>query len=74
MPIKILCSNRDGEYKSQEFVNFCEAHGIQKQLTIAYAQQQNHVSERKNCTTLNMVQTILARSGILRSFWLEAIN
>ncbi|KAL0432365.1 UNVERIFIED_CONTAM: Retrovirus-related Pol polyprotein from transposon TNT 1-94 [Sesamum latifolium] len=54
MPIKILCSDRGGEYNSQEFENFCEEHGIKRQLTAAYTPQQNGVSERKNRTIMNM--------------------
>lgn len=30
--IKILHRDRDREYTSQEFVSFCEAHGIQSKL------------------------------------------
>ncbi|RVW90346.1 Retrovirus-related Pol polyprotein from transposon TNT 1-94 [Vitis vinifera] len=58
---------------SQEFVNFCENHGIQNQLTAAYSPQQNGVSERKNRTILNMVRTILSKGHIPRSFWPEAV-
>ncbi|RDX97174.1 hypothetical protein CR513_20082, partial [Mucuna pruriens] len=35
-PIKVLRSDRSGEYNSHEFVNFCETHGIKRQLTDAY--------------------------------------
>ena len=72
-PIKIFRSDHGGEYTSQEFVNFCENHGIQKQLTAAYSPQQNGISERKNRTILNMVRTILSKGHIPRSFWPEAV-
>lgn len=35
-PIKILrTEDRGGEYNSHEFANFCETHGIKRQLTAA---------------------------------------
>nr|KYP40697.1 Retrovirus-related Pol polyprotein from transposon TNT 1-94 [Cajanus cajan] len=55
MPIKKLRSDRGGEYNSQEFINYYEEHGIQKQLKAAYTPQQNGISERKNRTIMNMV-------------------
>ena len=66
--IKIFHSDRDGEYNSQKFINFCEEHEIQKQLTAAYTLQQNGVSERKNRTILNMVRSLLTKSSIPKSF------
>ncbi|XP_059285917.1 uncharacterized protein LOC132039456 [Lycium ferocissimum] len=41
--IKILRTNRGGEYLLQEFINFCESHGICRQLTTAYTPQQNRI-------------------------------
>lgn len=41
--IKCLRTDRGGEYNSQEFVEFCEKHGIKRQLTAAYTPQQNGV-------------------------------
>lgn len=60
-PFKLFCFDRGEEYSSQEFVNFCENHGIQQQLIVVYSPQQNGVSERKNRTILNMVQTIMSK-------------
>ncbi|KAK2968676.1 hypothetical protein RJ640_001579 [Escallonia rubra] len=73
-PIKILRTDRGGEYNSHEFVNFCEIHGIKRQLTAVYTPQQNGVCERKNRTILNMVQSLLTRSGIPKTFWPEAVK
>ena len=54
-PIKVLRTDRGGEYNSHEFANFCENHGIRRQLTATYIPQQNGVCERKNRTIMNMV-------------------
>lgn len=67
-PIKILQTDRGGEYNSHEFVSFCALHGIKKQLTAAYTPQQNGVCERKNRTIINMVRSMLARGGVEKSF------
>ncbi|CAL8138644.1 unnamed protein product [Prunus armeniaca] len=57
---KVQCirSDRGGEFLSTEFVEFCEAHGIQRQLTMAYTPQQNGVVERKNRTVIEMAKSI----------------
>ncbi|CAM8975323.1 unnamed protein product [Rhodiola kirilowii] len=73
-PIKILRTDRGGEYNSQDFVSFCALHGIQRQMTAAFTPQQNGVCERKNRTIINMVRSMLARGGIDKSFWPEAVN
>ncbi|KAL6340019.1 hypothetical protein AAG906_038854 [Vitis piasezkii] len=52
--IKILRTDRGGEYCSNEFEHFCDDQGIRRELTAAYTPQQNGVSERKNRTILNM--------------------
>ncbi|KAH9735189.1 hypothetical protein KPL71_017659 [Citrus sinensis] len=71
--IKILRTDRGGEFNSQEFGSFCENHGIRRQLTAAYTPQQNGVCERKNRTILNMVRSLLQMSGLSKSFWPEAV-
>jgi len=39
--IRNLRTDREGEFTSQEFTDFCNKHGIHKQLTTAYTPQQN---------------------------------
>ena len=73
-PIKVLCTDRGGEYISQKFANLCENHGIKKQLTTAYTPQQNGVCERKNCTILNIVRSLLTRSSVPKNLWPKAVN
>lgn len=73
-PIKVLRTDRGGEYNSHEFASFCEAHGIRRQLTTAYTPQQNGVCERKKRTIMNMVRSLLTSSGIQKTFWPEAVN
>ena len=67
-PIKVICTDHGGEYNSHEFAIFCENHGIKRQLTTTYTPQQNGVCERKNRTIMNMVQSLLTTTSILKSF------
>lgn len=46
--IKTLQTDRDGEFTSLEFKEFCEKAGIQRHLTSPYTPQQNIVVERRN--------------------------
>ncbi|GKV28744.1 hypothetical protein SLEP1_g37756 [Rubroshorea leprosula] len=73
-PIKVLRTDRGGEYCSDEFAKFCDNKGIKRQITAAYTPQQNGVCERKNRTILDMVRSLLARSCIPKNFWPEAVN
>ncbi|KAL6286215.1 hypothetical protein ACE6H2_010605 [Prunus campanulata] len=72
--IKVLRTDRGGEYNSKAFENFCAIHGVRRQLTAAYTPQQNGVAERKNRTILNMVRSMQTKSCIPKSFWPEAVN
>nr|GEX94610.1 hypothetical protein [Tanacetum cinerariifolium] len=53
--IKALLSDRGGEYISQEFKDYLKACGIVQQLTPSYTTQHNDMSERRNRTSLDMV-------------------
>ena len=68
-----LRTGRGGEYTSYDFTKFCEKIRIQRQLTTTYTPQQKGVCERKNHTILNMVRSILTRSGVPKTFWPEAV-
>lgn len=57
--MKVLRTDRGGEFKSNEFTSFGAMKGIRRQLTTTYTPQ-NGVSERKNCIILNMVRCMLA--------------
>ena len=46
--IKILRSDRGGEYTSNEFRDYCRKNGIKQPFTIAYTPQQKGIAERKN--------------------------
>ncbi|KAJ0880785.1 putative RNA-directed DNA polymerase [Helianthus annuus] len=70
--IKVLRTDRGGEYLSDAFTKFCLEHGIKRQLTTRFTPQQNGVAERKNRTVINMVVSMLAAKNMPRMFWAEA--
>ena len=66
--IKALRSYRGGEYLSQEFIDHFRDYGIVSQLTPPGTPQWNVVSEQRNRTLLDMVQSMMSQSDILISF------
>jgi Reverse transcriptase (RNA-dependent DNA polymerase)/gag-polypeptide of LTR copia-type/Integrase core domain/GAG-pre-integrase domain len=72
--IKILRSDRGGEFISNKFIKFCEENGIRRQLTTAYTPQQNGIAERKNRTIVEMARAMLKEKGMPNTFWAEAVN
>jgi transposase InsO family protein len=72
--IRGLCTDRGGEFTSNEFFEFCATNGIHRQLTAAYTPQQNGVAERKNRTIMNMVRSLLTSRQVPKTFWPEGVN
>ena len=57
--IKVLKTDRGGEYISKEFMCYCRENDIHKQFTTRYTPQQNGVVERKNRTIMEIVRSML---------------
>ncbi|GJT02740.1 retrotransposon protein, putative, ty1-copia subclass [Tanacetum coccineum] len=72
--IKVIRSDRGGEYLSHEFVNHMKSYGIVSQLTPPYTPQHNGVSERKNRTLLDMVRSMMNPTTLPKSFWGYALE
>ncbi|GKU89839.1 hypothetical protein SLEP1_g3924 [Rubroshorea leprosula] len=72
--IKVLRTDRGGEFNSKEFSDFCESNGFKRQLTTTYTPQQNGVCERRNRTIMNMVRSLMSKSSLPKEFWPEAVN
>nr|GFA04283.1 hypothetical protein [Tanacetum cinerariifolium] len=66
--IKSLCSDRGGEYMSQEFLDHLKEHGIIAYRTPLYTSQNNEVSERRNRTLLDMVRSMMSQTTLPNSF------
>ena len=72
--IKILRTDRGGEYTSGILDDFCKEHGIIHHYTLPYIPQQNGVAERRNRTLMDMVRSMMAYSDLPLSFWGEALH
>ena len=66
--IKILRSDRGGEYLSGEFQQYLIDNGIISQFSAPGTPQQNGVAERRNRTLLDMVRSMLSYSTLPISF------
>ncbi|GJZ85113.1 retrovirus-related pol polyprotein from transposon TNT 1-94 [Tanacetum coccineum] len=65
-PICCLRTDRDGEFTSSTFNDFCANHGIRRQLTAVYSPQQNDVAERRNRTLMNMIRYVLQQQSKIK--------
>jgi transposase InsO family protein len=50
LKIKLLISNRGGDFTSYEFDELCENHGIKRHFLVERTPQKNGIVERKNRT------------------------
>ena len=57
--VKALRSDNGGEYISNEFKNFCNKEGIQRELIVPHNTQENGVTERKNRMIVGAVRAML---------------
>ncbi|KAK8541028.1 hypothetical protein V6N13_026492 [Hibiscus sabdariffa] len=62
--IKVLRSDRGGEYLSQDFDELLKECGIVSQLTPPGTPQWNGVSERRNRTLLDMVRSMMSHTDL----------
>lgn len=72
--IKMLRSDRGGEYLSIEFHDYLKECGIISQLTPPRTPQLNGVTERRNQTLLDMVRFMMSRASLPISFWGYALE
>lgn len=72
--VKVLRTDRGGEFSSNEFKNFCEEAGIQRHYTAPYMPQQNGVVERRNRTVVEMGRSCLKEMNMPTVMWGEAIR
>jgi transposase InsO family protein len=72
--LKVLRTDRGGEFTSVEFSEHCARRGVQRQLTAPYTPQQNGVVERRNQTIVGMARSILKAKALPNFFWGEAVH
>lgn len=74
LKLKCLRLDRGGEFTSQEFIEYCEKHGIKRQYSTTRTPQQNGVVERKNRTVKEMARTMLNEAKLPNKFWKEVVH
>lgn len=67
--LKIIRTDREGEFMSREFQEFSVQKGVKHELTALYTPQQNGIAERKNRTLVKKARSMLKASGLAKSFW-----
>ncbi|KAL4581123.1 hypothetical protein LXL04_017332 [Taraxacum kok-saghyz] len=67
--IKVLRSDRGGEYLSIKFNDYVRDCGIVSQLTSFKTPHLNGVAERRNQTLLDMVCSMMSRASLPITFW-----
>eukprot|EP00253_Pinus_taeda_P002198 PITA_02198 len=68
-----LRTDNGREFCSSSFSNFCDTHGIKRQLTTPYTPQQNSVVERRNHMVVEMARSILQHRNAPNKFWAEEV-
>ena len=56
---------------SNEFIEFLDSYGIEKQYTVHNRPQQNGVAERANRTLAERIIAMLEESGLSKRYWAE---
>ena len=70
--IKVLNSDRGGEYVGADFVNYLKSRGTEQKLNVHDTLQQAGVAERRNRTIAERIHALLHASGLPKSLWGEA--
>ncbi|GJS03669.1 zinc finger, CCHC-type containing protein [Tanacetum coccineum] len=74
LKLRMLRTDRGGEFTSNEFTKYCKEHGIARQLTAPYSPQQNGVVERRNRTMLSTTRSMMKAMKLPLNFWAEAVR
>jgi len=72
--IKVVMSDRGGEFLANVFQNVCKEAGIRQHFTAPYTPQQNGVVERKNRSVMEMARALMKSMSIPGRFWAEAVR
>nr|GEY21628.1 zinc finger, CCHC-type [Tanacetum cinerariifolium] len=74
MKLRMLRTDRGGEFTSNEFTKYCKKKGIARQLTAPYLPQQNGVVERRNRTVLSTTRSMMKAMKLPLTFWAEVVR
>ncbi|GMI96773.1 hypothetical protein HRI_003346600 [Hibiscus trionum] len=74
LPIKCLRTDNGGEFLSDEFMDYCREHVIQRQMTCPDTPQQNGVAERKLAHLTSICLSWLHAKNLPRELWAAAFQ
>jgi transposase InsO family protein len=57
--LRVLRTNKGGEFTAAEFTSYCTDEGVQRHYSAPYNPQQNDVVERYNQTVVGMARSLL---------------
>ena len=72
--VKILRTDKGGEYTSGEFEALLVANKIFHELTTPFSPESNGIAERLNRKLIEMVRCFLHESGLPRTYWGEGVK
>ena len=72
--IKVLRSDRGGEYTGHAFTDFLRQEGTERRLTTHDTPQHNGIAESLNRRILERVRALLHHSGLPKALWAEAVQ
>ncbi|CAA0827650.1 Gag-Pol-related retrotransposon family protein [Striga hermonthica] len=67
--LRVLRTDRGGEFTSVEFAAYCANQGVVRHHTAPYSPQQNGVVERRNQTVVGMARSMMKAKGMPAEFW-----
>ena len=70
--IKVLNTDRGGEYLGGDFVAYLKSRGTLQKLSVHDTHQESGVAERRNRTIVERVRALLHASGLPKNLWAEA--
>ena len=70
--LKVLNSDRGGEYLGNDFTTYLESQGIVRKLSVHDTHQESGVAERRNRTIGERMRALLHASGLPKNMWAEA--
>nr|GEW93973.1 zinc finger, CCHC-type [Tanacetum cinerariifolium] len=72
--LKMLRTDRGGEFTSNEFTQYCKENGIARQLIAPYSPQQNGIVKRRNKTIMSTTRFMMKAMNMPQNFWAEAVR
>ena len=74
LKVRKIRTDNGSEFTNKDFTEFSASQGIVHQFTNPYSPQMNGVAERFNRTLIEGTRSLLADSGLPKTFWAEMAN